>query len=701
MNIAEQIANQLGPCVLLPIPKGTKGPLLKGWQKLTRSDMTPQHLAKLNHGSNIGVLLGQASNGLCTIDCDSDARLAEMLRIDPDLADTLQSKSQRGGNLWIRIRGQFPPSAKISTSEGKPWGEWRASGSQTVFFGTHPSGCAYQNNGKRPLMMEFSEIIWPHDLELPWRKPEPQPAHDPLENCIILPSGKIGLYESADRAFRILAKSQTLFIRGGRVFELASSENGLFKLEVISEQNFRSRIERHGRVVAYRAGPHGEELLKADARCSLDTAAAWLASDAKNLLPPIAAIHNCALITESETKIEVLGKGYHPTCGGRLIMGGETPHRMELSEAVELLLDSVAEYDFATPTDKSRAIACLITPAMRFGGLLRCAHTPLFVVEADDSQAGKGFFLEQVQTTYRETASIVTQRQGGVGGFDESLAQAMIDGRPFIQLDNVRGRIGSPYFEAVLTCPLAGAIPARVPFKGEVQVRPEGFIFQLTSNGFESSRDLTNRSCIVRIRKRRGFSFRRYTEGGLLEHVAANQKRYLGAVFCVVAQWMAHGKQATGDTRGEGRFRQWAQIMDWIVQKLFGLPPLMDGHEAAQERAANPASNWLRQVCLAAEADALLEEPLSASDIMEICQAHSIEPPGVTSDAPDPKLLLRIGQIMGKAFRDRESIECDAFEIRRTETIQYSEERRRDVTLRKYKIGLLRLVAPCALNSHS
>src|SRR4029077_4758595 len=38
---------------------------------------------------------------------------------------------------------------------------------------------------------------------------------------------------------------------------------------------------RHGKVMAYRAGPHGEELLKADARCSLDTATAWLASDAK------------------------------------------------------------------------------------------------------------------------------------------------------------------------------------------------------------------------------------------------------------------------------------------------------------------------------------------------------------------------------------------------------------------------------------
>jgi hypothetical protein len=64
---------------------------------------------------------------------------------------------------------------------------------------------------------------------------------------------------------------------------------------------------------------------------------------------------------------------------------------------------------------------------------------------------------------------MVTQRQGGVGGFDESLSQAMLGGRPFIQLDNVRGHIGSPYFEAILTCPLGGTGAARVPYHGEVQ----------------------------------------------------------------------------------------------------------------------------------------------------------------------------------------------------------------------------------------
>ena len=681
-----RIRDQLGPCVLLKVPTGKKGPRIRGWQRLGQTDMTPEYLASLNHGQNIGVLLGAASEGLCSIDIDNDNQLEAFLRLNPGLRESLISRGSRGGNIWLRIKGGYLPAGKIKDRKGKPRGEWRADGNQTVIYGQHPSGCRYRDNGKRPLEIQFQEINWPEDFELPWEeKPEPT-APDLLRDCIILPSGPLGLYKSAERVFQILARSKAIFLRGGRVFQPVLSETGLLRLEVVSEQTFRSLIERHGKVVAYRGGSRGEELIKADARCSLDTSAAWLASDAKDILLPIAAVHSCPIIIETGNGIEVLVKGYHSTCGGRLLAGGTMPEQMGVAAAVEILLDSVAEYDFTTPADKSRAIAAILTPALKFGGLLE-AHTPLFVVEADESQAGKGFFLEQVQTIYREPASMVTQRNGGVGSFDESLGQALIDGRPFIQLDNIRGRIGSPYFEAILTCPLGGTFPARVPYKGQVQVRPGDFVFQLTSNGFESTRDLANRSCIIRIRKRRGFSFRRYPQGGLLAHIAANQPRYLGAVYSVISQWVAHGKRSTDDMRGEGRFRRWAQVLSWIIENLFGLPPLMEGHEAAQERVSNSALNWLRQVCLASETDARLDEELTASGILEICQGHSLDIPGLANDAPDEKVaLLRIGGIMKKTFKENESVEVDGFEIHKSEDVRYSDERRREVTINKYVI---------------
>ena len=124
----------------------------------------------------------------------------------------------------------------------------------------------------------------------------------------------------------------------------------------------------------------------------------------------------------------------------------------------------------------------------------------------------------------------------------------------------------------------------------------------------------------------------------------------------------------------------------------------MDGHEAAQERAANPALNWLRQVCLAAEAEARLDELLTASDIAEICVAYSLEIPGVASDALDSKVLLRIGQIMGKAFKNSQIVDCDGFEIvkKRGQPIQRGAPPRRNTQKVCYSAfcASLRLVRP-------
>ena len=167
-----RIRDQLGPCVLLPIPLGEKGPRTKDWQKLTPADMSP-YLASLNHGHNIGVSLGAASEGLCTIDADNEEFLESFLSLNPAFRESLISLGARGGNVWLRIQGQFPPSGKLKL-DNKPWGEWRADGNQTVVYGKHPSGCEYRNNGKRPLEIEFEKIRWPDGLGAPWKANAPQ-----------------------------------------------------------------------------------------------------------------------------------------------------------------------------------------------------------------------------------------------------------------------------------------------------------------------------------------------------------------------------------------------------------------------------------------------------------------------------------------------------------------------------------------------
>jgi hypothetical protein len=155
----DKILSLTGEAVLVPIPTREKGPRIKGWQSITLEEMTPRYLSQLD--ANIGVVLGKASKGLCTIDCDGDEIFAQLLEVNPHLTETLHSHGARGGNVWIRIEGEFPASGKIRDQHGGELGEWRADGNQTVIHGIHPSGINYTRNEKSVLTVPYHDINWP------------------------------------------------------------------------------------------------------------------------------------------------------------------------------------------------------------------------------------------------------------------------------------------------------------------------------------------------------------------------------------------------------------------------------------------------------------------------------------------------------------------------------------------------------------
>src|SRR5260370_11350056 len=71
--------------VLLPIPRGRKGPIIEGWQHFTSEKMKePEYLAQLNHGGNIGVLLG---NWLITIDLGHHAAVGPFFDLNPQMRE--------------------------------------------------------------------------------------------------------------------------------------------------------------------------------------------------------------------------------------------------------------------------------------------------------------------------------------------------------------------------------------------------------------------------------------------------------------------------------------------------------------------------------------------------------------------------------------------------------------------------------------
>ncbi|MFA5385592.1 MAG: hypothetical protein WC364_13235 [Eubacteriales bacterium] len=534
---------------------------------------------------------------------------------------------------------------------------------------------ARQDKDTEDIKQEIFNIMAPSEHPVPQvLKPIPEKS-----NIIVLPGGSTSITASAEQIFNKIAPTHRLFTRGGIVMELRRDDKKGLRLEVMKAQSFRSRIEKMGTLFAWRAGRGGEAVLKSTT-CPADTAEALLScQSAEEILPTVRGIASCPVMVEIDGQPQVLGKGYHSANGGLLITAGEKPPEISLEDAYDNLRLLVEEFDFSTPSDRSRALASFITPALRVGGWLR-GHIAIDMAEANDSQSGKGYRQNLIFAVYNERPSLVTLKNGGVGGLDESISQALIYGRPFIQIDNVRGKLDSQFIEMMMTA--GGMISARIPQKAEVLVDSRHFVLMMTSNGVETTPDLANRSSIIRIRKRYGYNFKTFPEGDLLDHVIANQPLFLGSIFSVIKAWHSAGKKRTTDTTHD--FREWAQTLGWITENILHEAPLMEGHRHAQERVSNPALTWLRKVAIAVETDKRLEEEIMASDLAELCEAHTIEIPGLRDLSDEIARNKRVGILMRKAFGDTTEIQIDRCKIQKTEKEHFYQENQQWKTLKCY-----------------
>jgi hypothetical protein len=547
-------------------------------------------------------------------------------------------------------------------------------------FKCHHASCADRH------WQDFRRHFEPDHQRPPSAPPTVATPTPSLDGVVILPGNGVTITHTANALFPRVARGGDVFSRGGAIVT-TRTEGDAIVLDVVKPAAARSLLERFATFAAWRVGREGKPCLKPSIIAE-DLARALLESQsARDHLPRITGLINCPVMFGLG---DVAGPGYHPS-SGLLVTGGKMPPRVDLAEAVSALSGLLGEFEFQTDGDRARALAMLITPALKLGGHLR-GNVPADAAEADKSQSGKTYRQKITAAIYNERPSIVTARAGGVGSVDESFNAALIGGRPFIQLDNFRGRHDSPHLEAFLTA--EKSFPCRVPHCREISVDPSRFFVLLTSNGIETTRDFANRSCVVRIKKREGVAFKRYPEGDLLAHVRANQPFFLGCVFAVIGAWMEQGCPSTDETRHD--FREWVGVLDWIVRGIFGTAPLMDGHRAAQERVSNPALTFLRRLALAVRDDNLLGQPLSASKLYELAEDAGVDVPGLRE--PDADLGKRqVGIVLGRAFKCGDVVEIDGFSVTRSET----ETHRHDGGAYKAKTYLFRVGAQPAQDPRS
>jgi hypothetical protein len=512
---------------------------------------------------------------------------------------------------------------------------------------------------------------------------------------LILPSDEVSFEQCANECFSKLAKTRKFFIRGRTVVELVRSDSRNI-LEEVESAAFRSRLEKHFTLMKYRKLPDGSSALKAS-RCSSDSALALLKTEAAlRELPQIRITTNSPIFTESGGELRILQRGYHDVQGGIYVLRNRDIRELPLEEARRSLLGLLEDFNFISESDRSRAAASLISPALRHGGLLK-ADFPLDLAEANESQSGKTYRQKTVCALYGERPFIINRREeSGVGSLDEAISEGLISGQAFLMFENVRGSVASQLLESAIRG--EGTVNCRRPYSRGVQIETDRVCWMLSSNRAEMTPDLANRSIITRLRKQpTGYRFKDYPEGDLLAHIHAQTDYYLSCVYSLLCEWHLRGKPRTPECRHD--FREWCQTLDWFIQEIFCLPPLVNGHRDEQLRISSPDRGWIRQVALAVEKDNRLEEGLKPAEIADICEAHGLDIPGCRPGTSADQISMQTGKVLKRIFAEEPSIEVGGFRISREAQQEYNQQRQ-NITVHYHKFesanGSCAPCAPCA-----
>lgn len=500
----------------------------------------------------------------------------------------------------------------------------------------------------------------------------------PLLPGILVPGGATSITFSAKFLFQAIAPSRRLFWGAAGPVELTETGGG-YEARPLNPAGATSTFEKFVRF--RKLGKDGASyptvISEALAKQYLSS------SECRELLPPLKGILRCPILVERDGGVQLVGSGYDPGTGF-YVAAAANPEPVTLPEAVEFLKGLLQDFNFVTPSDYSRALASLLTPALKLGGIIK-GPVPVEVAEANDSQAGKTYRQKVLAALYNHELAVVTKKAGGVGSLEETFSEHLIRGRVFIQFDNLRGRLDSQMLESFLTS--SGEFTARVPYQGNVTVDPGNFIILITSNGFEATKDLTNRASIVRIRKQASRTYPLDDAGDdLLRFTFKHQPLLYGAVTAVVQEWFRQGRPRTGELRHD--FKEWCQSLDWIVQYLFGAAPLMDGHGEAKIRVASPQLTFVRALATQLEQGHQLGRPMSASDLADVCVENEVEIPGMQMDgmkAEDARKVL--GKIFNRVFGDQVEIVCEQYRIVRTEQLGRTEAGNPQ-TLKRYTFTL-------------
>lgn len=287
----------------------------------------------------------------------------------------------------------------------------------------------------------------------------------------------------------------------------------------------------------------------------------------------------------------------------------ESPSPSDAQAALRTLLQLVGGFPFVDPTDRSGAIAAMLTALVRKS----LPSAPLFAFSAPKMRSGKSLLADVGAMLATGRPCAVLSQAGDPEEERKRLLALLLAGDSVICLDNIEHPLGGAVLCQILT---QEAIQDRVLGVSKMATAPTSVTVYATGNNLIVEGDLTSRVVPILLDpamerpEERAFGLNLYT------HIPRHRGELVKAALTILRAYIAAGRPAQ-PIRPWGGFDAWSSLVRaslvWV-----GLPDPAAGRSRAEE--LDPVRSGLKAF-LVAWFDAVGSRGLTLSDLVRESEA--------------------------------------------------------------------------------
>lgn len=294
----------------------------------------------------------------------------------------------------------------------------------------------------------------------------------------------------------------------------------------------------------------------------------------------------------------------------------EAPTPEHVAAARDLLFDDLlADFPFASESARAHALAALLQPFVR--RLVR-GPTPMVLVEAPSEGTGKGLLAAVIHQVATGRPPEPTTLPRGEDEIRKKITSMLVGSPEVVLIDNVAHALDSESLAAALT---AEEWVDRRLGQSEMLRLPNRALWLVTANNPVLSRENARRAVRVRLDAAVEEPWRRtsFKHARLLDWLAANRGRVVGALLTLSRSWLAAGSP-TGTER-LGSFEGWSAVLGGIVEYA-GVPGFLADRDAMAVVVDPEEAEWGGLV--AAWAEGRGGESVDARELMDLAAANRL-----------------------------------------------------------------------------